>query len=90
MRPWRYVAAAALLLAACQPVPPAGGAGPDACGAGAAQSLLGQPARVLATMKFAPPTRILRPGDAMTEDFSLQRLNIEIDLHETISGVRCG
>ena len=41
-------------------------------------------------MKFAPGVRFIRPGDAVTEDFSLQRLNIEIDLKEVISGVHCG
>ena len=54
------------------------------------QALVGQPARVLAAMTFPAGTRILRPGDAITEDYGPSRLNIEIDLHEIISGVHCG
>lgn len=89
-------AAALLALAACQPVPQLpGGPVPDpaslaTCGGAGLAALVGQPARVLATMKFAPGVRFIRPGDAVTEDFSLQRLNIEIDLKEVITGVHCG
>lgn len=92
-----WAAAAALLsLAACQLAPQLpGGPAPDpaslaTCGGAGLATLVGQPARVLATMKFAPGVRFIRPGDAVTEDFSLQRLNIEIDLKEVISGVHCG
>ena len=83
-------------LAACATVPP-GPDGPpvdapslEGCGGSGLLALVGQPARVLATMKFAPPVRFIRPGDAVTEDFSLERLNIMIDLKEVISGVHCG
>ena len=79
-----------MLLAGCQTLPPRGDAPAGNCGAALMQSLVGQPAGVLAAMKFAPPTRIIRPGDAVTEDYSPSRLNIEIDLHETIAAVRCG
>lgn len=88
-------------LAACAAVPPlqglppqslprGGGASLESCGGSGLSALVGQPARVLATMKFAPPVRFIRPGDAVTEDYSAQRLNIEIDLKEVISGVQCG
>lgn len=95
-RSFPMVLAALLVLAACQtgprllgpPVPAPGSL--ETCGGAGLASLVGQPARVLATMKFAPPVRFIRPGDAVTEDFSLQRLNIEIDLKEVISGVHCG
>lgn len=89
-------ATALLALAACQPVPQfPGGPGPDpaslaTCGGAGLAALVGQPARVLATMTFAQQVRFIRPGDMVTEDFSLQRLNIEIDLREVISGVHCG
>lgn len=85
-----------LLLAACQPPPPAATPVPGlpdvsgTCGAAALQSLVGQSARVLAAMKFAASTRIIRPGDGVTMDYSPDRVNIEIDLHETIAAVRCG
>jgi len=92
-----WVAGVALGLAACQPVPPVptpdlpgGGAALETCGGSGLAALVGQPARVLATMKFAHQVRFIRPGDAVTADFSLERLNIEIDLKEVISGVHCG
>lgn len=92
----RAATAALLALAACQPAAQLpGGPAPDpaslaTCGGAGLAALVGQPARVLATMKFAQGVRFIRPGDAVTEDFSLQRLNIEIDLKEVISGVHCG
>ncbi|MFN4129651.1 MAG: I78 family peptidase inhibitor [Paracoccaceae bacterium] len=76
------------LLAACQPVVPDG---PDLtrCGADALQGLVGQPASVLQTMKFANETRIIRPDMAVTMDYRPDRLNIEIDRAERISRVHC-
>lgn len=41
-------------------------------------------------MKFANPTRILRPGMAVTMDYSPTRLNIEVDTAERIVRVQCG
>ena len=78
------------VLAACQPSVP--DAGPDlaSCGADALQGLVGQPASVLETMKFGQETRIIRPDTAVTMDFRPDRLNIEIDVAERISIVRCG
>ena len=89
----RYAAAALLLgLAACNlalPEPPAGPT-PTACGAPALQGLVGQDAAVLRSMRFAVQIRIIRPGDAVTEDYSEQRLNIDVDANEKISRVYCG
>lgn len=89
----RYAAAALLLgLAACDlalPEPPPGPA-PTACGAPALQGLVGQDAAVLRGMTFAVQVRIIRPGDMVTEDYSEQRLNIEVDANEKISRVYCG
>ena len=62
----------------------------DACGAPDLQYLVGQPASILATMKFTTQVRILRPGDPMTEDYGPTRLNIMIDLNERIDAVTCG
>ena len=76
------------LLVACQPVliesPDVG-----RCGADALQGLVGQPATVLETMRFAGETRIIRPGMAVTMDYRADRLNIEIDRAERISRVHC-
>lgn len=67
------------------PTPPAG-----ACGAADLQYLVGQSETVLQTMKFAGPVRIIRPGMAVTMDYSESRLNINIDKAGMISGVNCG
>lgn len=88
-RSWLLAFAGLVALAACQPDMPQG-AGSDSCGAGALQGLVGQPATVLDSMKFASPTRILRPGMAATMDYSPDRLNIEIDAAERIIRVQCG
>ena len=69
-----------------EPRPPAG----ESCGAEALQGLVGQSARVLETMRFGTTTRILRPGMAVTMDYSPTRLNISIDEHERIRRVTCG
>jgi len=34
--------------------------------------------------------RVIRPGMAVTMDYVPERLNIDIDAAEVISGVRCG
>ena len=79
-------------LVACTPFPtPIPDLPPDdACGAPDLQHLVGQPASILATMKFTTQVRILRPGDPMTEDYGPTRLNIMIDLKERIDAVTCG
>lgn len=87
MRRWTCLA---VMLAACVPIeappPPLAGT----CAAADLQSLVGQPASVLQTMRFAGPVRILRPGDAVTMDYSELRLNIRIDADEVIARVDCG
>jgi hypothetical protein len=63
---------------------------PDACGAVALQTLIGQPESVIFAMSFVEGTRIYRTGDALTMDFSPSRLNIEIGPAGTIVQVTCG
>lgn len=85
------ILALALGLAACvEPAPEPAPMPEDACGAGALQGLVGQSATVLDTMKFAGPVRILRPGMAVTMEFSPARLNILVDGREMIERVSCG
>lgn len=79
-----------LVLSGCLTVMPGIDPGRDACGANALQSLVGQPAAVLETIKFGVTTRVIRPGMAVTMDYSPSRLNIEIDDAEVISRVTCG
>jgi hypothetical protein len=61
----------------------------NACGAEQLQYLVGQPARVLETMRFRGETRIIRPDTAVTMDFRAERLNIAISRAERISRVYC-
>jgi hypothetical protein len=80
------------LLAGCVPI--AAGLAPDDgpnCPAARLQGLVGQPA-VFAQTVVNPSgsARIIRPGQAVTMDYSPSRLNIEIDANERIVSVRCG
>ena len=64
--------------------------GVNQCGALDLQYLLGAPARDLETIRFNKPVRVIRPGMAVTMDFSPERLNIQIDREGRISQVTCG
>lgn len=85
-----------IALAACDmangpgtgPLPPE--PAPNGCGAASLQTLVGQPEAVLFAMSFVESTRIYRTGDALTADFSPDRLNIEIGPDGTIVQVTCG
>ena len=88
----RVLLIAAVLLAACVPdpqvpvpMPPAG-----TCGAAELQGLVGKLATVLEKMKLGRNVRIIRPGQAVTMDYSESRLNIEIDAAEVIVRLSCG
>lgn len=75
-----------------EPEPPVTNPTPveDACGASALQDLVGQSAKKLEVMRFAKTVRIIRPGMAVTMDYSAERLNIEINEAEVITRVSCG
>ena len=86
--------AAALLLAACEPIPapapqPEAPGASDACGASGYQGLIGQRRTVLDGMTFPLRTRVIGPNDAITADYSPERLNIEIGLGGLIERVAC-
>ena len=63
---------------------------PDSCGAAAMQDFVGQPESVLMATTFAVPVRFIHPTDAVTMDFSPDRLNFDIDSNGIITRVRCG
>jgi hypothetical protein len=89
------VAATLAVLTACVPVEPLPGPVPpqdgvNACGALDLQYLVGQPASVLETMRFSQPVRVIRPGMAVTMDYSAARLNFAVDRSGYISRVYCG
>lgn len=91
MRRIATLTAALAALAACQDeaapqlTPPA-----DACGAATLQGLVGQPEGMAAAVKAPGPVRILRPGMAVTMDYSPTRLNIEIGTDGRILRLSCG
>lgn len=62
----------------------------DACGAAGLQSLIGQKDDALAAMTFPQGTRFIYPGTPVSEDYRPDRLNIDIDQSERITGVWCG
>ena len=83
--------AVACSLAGCIAPPPGFETPPvDSCGAHELQSLVGQPALLLQTLRFAAPTRIIRPGMAVTMDYAPGRLNIELNSDDRIRAVHCG
>lgn len=61
----------------------------DACGAGGYQSLVGQPLAAV-TMPASLKSRVIQPGDLVTQDYVEDRLNIELDGQGTITRVFCG
>ena len=83
--------AAMILLAACVQAPANQPDPPDAsCSAEGLQHLVGQPESAFDPSGLEEPVRIIRPGDAVTMDFSLERLNVEIGADGRIAAVRCG
>ncbi len=90
-----YLLPLLMVVAACDPMSnptedPPDMSMPDTCLADGSQGLVGQPESVLAAMTFVQGTRIFRTGDALTMDFSPERLNIEIGQDGTIVTVFCG
>ena len=79
---------AALTLAGCA-APDGLRPGPD-CGAAGLQDLVGSDVTALDGLNRQGPTRILHPGDPVTEDFSPQRLNVFVDPQGRISRLSCG
>ncbi|PKP71018.1 MAG: hypothetical protein CVT82_04100 [Alphaproteobacteria bacterium HGW-Alphaproteobacteria-4] len=71
-------------------MPPEPGGEVDTCGATALQGLIGQPESVLQGMVFAGPLRVIRPGQAVTMDYSAARLNVSLDAGGRIVRVTCG
>ncbi len=75
------------LLSACLPAAPAADPA-DACGAVARIGLVGVP--VARAEGLPPGARIIRPGDAVTEEFSAGRLNVYLDGRDIITSLTCG
>lgn len=79
-------------IASCMPVPVS--VTPPAqlatCGADQRTEFLGQPLAVLQASGLAPGARVIRPGDAVTEDYSTDRLNIDLDANDRVTRLWCG
>ena len=63
---------------------------PATCGAEALQGLVGRDKSVLSAMTLPAGTRVIEPWTAVTEDYSAQRLNIDVDARGRITGLWCG
>jgi hypothetical protein len=91
----KRIAPVILLLAACsqphQPalpsVPPAA---EDTCNAAQYAGLVGQDATALERVLLMGPVRVIRPGMAVTMDYSAARINFTIDATNHIAGITCG
>ncbi len=97
------IALAAFLLTACAPQPAATVSRPDGtqhlpegeCDATRAQSLIGRQADAALGQEALERTgartlRWIRPGQAVTMDYSPQRLNIKLDANDRAEGFSCG
>jgi hypothetical protein len=78
--------------AAPEPAPPVvdpANPPPDACGAAQYASLVGQPITAAGVPAEGPDVRYIRPNTQVTMDFRADRLNIDIDANDVITGFRC-
>ena len=100
----RFTGAALLLLAAActmtaEGEPPASGSGEPAagrdCNTDGLQDLVGRPATAelgaeALRRSHSRTIRWIRPGDAVTMDYSPQRLNINLDAQGRVERFNCG
>jgi hypothetical protein len=64
--------------------------GTDACGAKANARLIGLPLSDPSVPAASPKVRHIRPGDAVTEDYRIERLNIYVTGAGVIEKINCG
>jgi len=86
----RLTILAFVALAACEESTPQKDEAPNECGAAGYQNLIGQSADIFASMTFPAPMRIIKPGMAVTMDYSPNRLNVELDAQNMIVRFWCG
>jgi hypothetical protein len=80
-----------ILLAACAPASPR--LPPmleDTCGATDYANLIGQDATALEKVLILGMVRVIRPGDAVTQDFRPGRINFGINNANKVIEVSCG
>ena len=64
--------------------------GTDACGARANARLIGLPLSDPSVPPASRKVRHIRPGDAVTEDYRIERLNIYVTGADVIEKINCG
>lgn len=84
-----------LFVAACETatLPPADvvpPVGEDSCGAAEHAALIGQNATALERVLIMRPVRVIRPGMAITMDYSQDRINFDIGEDGNIRRIWCG
>ncbi len=62
----------------------------DTCNARQYGNLIGQDATTLEKVMLLGQVRVIRPGDAVTQDFRPERINFGIDTNNQISDISCG
>lgn len=90
MRPILTLIVLAALLQGCTltptlPMPPTG-----SCGADGLQTLVGSPVALLPASGPWGALRVIRPGQAVTMDYSENRLNVTVDEADIILTIACG
>lgn len=99
-----FATALSLSLSACAPMPPAdgpisGGSGPgepeQQCNAAAARGAIGKVATAAVVEHAridagAQIVRTLKPGQMVTMEYHHSRLNIDVDVNNVVTNVRCG
>lgn len=63
---------------------------PSACGADRFAAMQGAPVTKLPGDEVDGPIRLIRPGDAVTQDFNPARLNVSLDKGDIITSLTCG
>ncbi|MFX0543910.1 I78 family peptidase inhibitor [Roseovarius sp. S4756] len=95
-----FILPAALALSACGGGAPGGGqrgaqpvftpAASDSCGAAAYSDRIGRDHKAYDFSAAGRPVRIVGPDTAMTLDYNLERLNVDIDSRGRITRIWCG
>ncbi|MFT4249835.1 MAG: I78 family peptidase inhibitor [Candidatus Woesearchaeota archaeon] len=62
----------------------------DACGASQLQDYLGLSIEEMDVAGYSDSYRVIRPGDAVTMDYRVDRLNVYLDEADVIEAIICG
>lgn len=62
----------------------------DACGASTLQEYVGLSIEEMDVASYSELYRVIRPGDAVTMDYRVERLNVNLDESDIIEMITCG